>query len=328
MCSRLSHHRIPLLAIVAAMAFFALAAGGCSSSPTGDRDDSDRSRDRADRDDDGPRRRSNRRDRRRRDRDERERPREERDMGAKVGDRRVVQGSKLGARDMAAFKRAWKLFLAKSPRWEDSRDDWLERGGAAPYVLSENLFRYFWSASLHGKTKEVDRVVENAAIIGEPAVAYFAKPLATDKVELPRPVEVEEEDPDDHRKMRTRTIRHMQIDDTTRRDAARVLVAIGPPALAELQRPAILRRGRPAARRYAAIAMGKIGTPEAVEVLTDLVRTEDDFQIRAAAVKGLGAALKNNESARAPLEEATRDKDRFVRRKAEEALAGKSKLPF
>ena len=49
---------------------------------------------------------------------------------------------------------------------------------------------------------------------------------------------------------------------------------------------------------------------------------------RAAAAQALGAALKDNERARALLEAAAQDPDPFVRKKASEALAGRVKLPF
>ena len=246
----------------------------------------------------------------------------------KVGDDRKVEVSDLARDDMASFQVAWKQFLTKSPQWRSSRERWIEKGGAAPYVLAENLFRYFWSASFQGRTEEVDRVAVNAARVGEPAVAYFAKPLATDKVQLSKPLEVKEEDPDNPGRMRMRQVRSMTIDDTTRRDAAKVLATIGPVAVPTLADPKILRDARPAARRYAARALGHIATRDAVAALARMYRESSDWRDRSAAVQALGLSLKSAPEARPILERAQQDTDRFVRQQAQKALAGQIKSDF
>ncbi len=245
-----------------------------------------------------------------------------------VGDRRNVEVSKLSRAEMAEIERAWSQFLAGSPLWRISLHSIVERGGAGPYVLSENLFRYFFQASIHSKKGEVQRVARSAAIIGEPAVAYFAKPLVEDLVPLGKPVEAMVPDPNDPKSRIRKTFHHFQIDDFTRRDAAKVLVAIGEPAVPTLASAPLLTAARPSGRRYAAFALGKIGSPAAVEALARHYAATSDWQDRAAAVKALGAALKKSPEARAVLERATQDPDHFVREQADKALAGRSKLSF
>ena len=77
----------------------------------------------------------------------------------------------------------------------------------------------------------------------------------------------------------------------------------------------------------AAYVLGAIGTDEAVGALVGLLGS-GDWQDRGAAAKGLGFALQKNPAAREPLERALRDPDEFVRRKAEEGLAGRTKIEF
>jgi hypothetical protein len=248
--------------------------------------------------------------------------------GPRVGDDRAVRVSELSPADRRQIEEAWQHFLARSPLWRISLRGIVDRGGAGPYVLSENLFRHFFTASIYSQKGEIDRVAQSAAVIGEPAVAYFAKPLVSDLVPLGKPVVAEVPDPDDPQARIKKTFNHFQIDDFIRRDAARVLVAIGAAAVPTLSSDAVLRQARPSGRRYAAFALGAIGTDDAVAVLGRLLAEEGDWQDRAAAAKALGAALARNPSARAPLERALGDRDEFVRRKADEALAGRSNLPF
>ena len=125
-----------------------------------------------------------------------------------------------------------------------------------------------------------------------------------------------------------KTFHHFQIDDFTRRHAARVLAAIGEPAVATLSSPQLLQQARPSGRRYAAFALGLIGTDDAVAALERHYDATTDWQDRAAAVKALGAAMATNPAARQPLERALKDPDRFVRDQADRALAGRTKLPL
>ena len=245
-----------------------------------------------------------------------------------VGDARTVEVSKLSRAEQAEIQQAWAQFLANSPLWRISLFSIVERGGAGPYVLSENLFRHFFQASLYNQKAEISRVARSAAMIGEPAVAYFAKPLVEDLVPLGKPVEARVPDPDDPKSRITKTFHHFQIDDFTRRHAAKVLVVIGEPAVPTLSSPALLRDARPSGRRYAAFALGRIGSPAAVEALTRHYDSAPDWQDRAAAVQALGAALETTPAARATLERALQDGDRFVREQADRALAGRVRLPL
>ena len=246
----------------------------------------------------------------------------------RLGDERNVDVGRLSSADRMEIERAWRQFLSGSPIWRVSLKSIVSRGGASPYVLSENLFRHFFTASIHSKKREIDRVARSAAMIGEPAVAYFAKPLVEDLVPLGKAVIAEVPDPDDPKSRIKKTFHHFQIDDFTRRDAARVLVAIGEPAVPTLASPALLEKARPSGRRYAAFALGKIGSDGAIDALERHLARASDWQDRAAAVQALGAALKKNRRAEAALERATRDPDSFVRKKADQALAGKTKLPI
>jgi hypothetical protein len=229
-------------------------------------------------------------------------------------ERRVVEG--LSPRDFEEFNRAWVLFVREDPRWPVARDTWLERGGAAPYVLAENLLRYFWSATAHGSPRHVQRVAESAAAAGEPAVGYFARLLAMDSRPLERPVTRIEADGT------KKTVTHWTNDDVTRQHVVTVLVAIGPPSVPTLVSPSLLRSPSPAVRRYVAYALGRIATDEAIDAVGSLL-SSPDWQERGAAVKALGFGLDRNARAKGFLERAKGDADAFVRKKAEEALSGK-----
>jgi HEAT repeat protein len=208
-----------------------------------------------------------------------------------------------------------------------ARTDWLAKGGAAPYVLSENLFRYFWSASTLQKKDEILRVGREAAYVGEPAVGYFADLLVLDSWPLREAKTTNMFDPETGKAMET-TITHLAVDDVSRQNAALVLAAIGPPAVPTLASPAVLQAASGSARTYAAYALGRIGDDAAVAALAGVLRSSTDWKDRGAAAKALGFALPKNPSARAPLEAALQDPDRFVRKKAEDALAGKGNLEF
>jgi hypothetical protein len=240
----------------------------------------------------------------------------------------MVRVEDLAPGDLAEFQRAWAQFVGDHPRWPVAVRAWIGRGGAAPYVLSENLFNYFWSASGARRRDALDRVGEVASWIGEPAVAYFAKPLVTDSVPLARPVTVDVPDPDDPSATKKKTFQSFAMDDMTRQDAARVLARIGAPAVPTLASPAVLRDARPTARRFAAYALGRIGSPEAVRALREMLTSHADWQDRAAAAQGLGLALDEEPAARAALEAARSDPDEFVRRKVEEALSGRVRVPL
>jgi hypothetical protein len=245
-----------------------------------------------------------------------------------VGDRREVAVRELTPQDLAEFERSWALFVAHDPRWPAARDRWLEKGGAAPYVLSENLFRYFWSASKFRRMDEVVRVGESAAKVGEPAVAYFAKALVTDRWPLQEPVTTSVFNADDPGKPLRRTFTHFEVDDMTRQHSARVLASIGPPAVPTLASPAVLASASRSSRVYGAYALGTIATDEAVRALAGVLAASADWQTRGAAAKALGFALGTNPAAREPLEAARADPDEFVRRKVEEALRGRVRLEF
>lgn len=246
----------------------------------------------------------------------------------RVGDDRQVEVSKLSPAEQREIQQAWSQFLSNSPVWRISLFSIVERGGAGPYVLSENLFRYFFQASLTNQKDRINRVARSAAVIGEPAVAYFAKPLVEDLVPLDKPVTAQVPDPNDPKKRIPKTFNHFQIDDFTRRHAAKVLAAIGEPAVPTLSSAQLLQQARPSGRRYAAFALGLIGTDQAVAALERHYASTTDWQDRAAAVKALGAAMATNPAARAPLERALKDPDRFVRDQADRALSGRTKLPL
>ncbi len=252
------------------------------------------------------------------------------DRGPDVVDEREIKVGELTPAEIAQFRMAWNQFVTRQPIWRFSRDEWLSKGGAAPYVLSENLFRYFWSASLVRKENEIDRVAENAAVIGEPAVAYFAKCLVLDKWPLKSgSFTTEITDPDDLNNKIKKTFTHFEMDDETRRFAARVLAAIGEPAVPTLSSDKVLKEARPTSKRYAAYALGRIGTPTAVARLQVMMRSDPGWQERAAAATALGEALRNGADTRVALEEAaTSDPDEFVRKKAREALLGTQRMKF
>jgi hypothetical protein len=245
-----------------------------------------------------------------------------------VADKRHVAASELSEADIRELQQAWQLFVAKDPRWPTARDRWLERGGAAPYMLSENLFRYFWSASRYNKRAEITRVAYEAKVVGEPAVAYFTKPLVTDRWPLKEPMTVKVPNPDNLKRPITKTFTHYDIDDMTRQHAAQVLAAIGAPAIPTLTSPAVMNSPIDSAPTYAAYALGAIASDAAVQALGRMVRSGRTWRDRGAAAKGLGFALRTNPNARPHLEAARNDPDKFVRKKAEEGLQGKTKIEF
>jgi hypothetical protein len=223
--------------------------------------------------------------------------------------------------DFEEFNRAWVLFVRKDPGWKAARTSWLDRGGFAPYVLAENLLRYFWSASANKGREEILRLAESARACGEPAVGYFANALVLDTWPLREPVVATLPDGTQ------REFRVWVNDDVSRQHLALVLARIGPPAVPRLSSPGVLFAPSASARRYAAYALGTIATDEAVGAVAGLL-SSSDWQDRASAAKALGFALPKNAKARDPLKRAAADSDPFVRRKAEEALAGKSKAEF
>jgi hypothetical protein len=214
------------------------------------------------------------------------------------------------------LKRAWSLFVAEDPRWEMARDTFLERGGSTPYALAENLVRYFIAASGRNYVRHVKRVAENARVVGEPAVGYFAQLVLLDERPLPKPVTVPGPDGT------PRTLTTWKNDDLTRQNAVTVLVAIGPPAVPTLASRPYVGAPSATARRYVAYALGKIATDQAVDAVASLLASPD-WRERGAAVKALAFALPLNARARGPLERAKSDPDPFVQKKAVEALAGK-----
>ena len=242
-----------------------------------------------------------------------------------AGSRRVIVENRevgvLSEAEFSEFKRAWVLFLDRAPGWPRARADWIARGGAAPYVLAENLLRYFWSATSYGGRPEIERVAENARAVGEPAVGYFASVLILDTWPLKEPVLV----PD--AAGGKREIRVWQNDDVTRQHLAIILSAIGAPAVPRLTSPACLHAASVSARRYVLYALGRIATDAAVDALAGML-TEPDWQDRGSAAKALGFALPKNPRAKEPLTRAAADPDAFVRKKAQEALSGKTKSEF
>lgn len=254
--------------------------------------------------------------------------------GPSFGDERQVDARSLTPKDRADFANAWRQFVQERPAWPVMRNEWLSRGGAAPYVLSEALFRHFFVASMQKSRQramqyEIERVGEEAAIVGEPAVAYFAKCLAVDSWPLSRQTTLEVADPEYLDGRIQKTFDRFEMDDETRRDAARVLARIGEPAVATLASDRILRASRPTSRRYGAYALGRIGSPRAIAALGRMLTTASDWQDRGAAASALGEALMRGPEARAHLEAArTRESDEFVRRKIDDALSGRTTLRF
>ena len=227
---------------------------------------------------------------------------------------------RLSDADFGEFNRAWVLFVRHDPGWPRARDAWLSRGGAAPYVLSENLLRYFGSATSFGGRAEIDRIAESARAAGEPAVGYFVNILVLDTWPLKEPVYVPVAGGG------KREVRVWQNDDVTRQHLAIILSAIGAPAVPRLSAVG-LRAGSVSARRYAMYALGRIGTDPAVDAVAGMLGAPD-WQDRGSAAKALGFALRENPRAKEPLTRAAADPDAFVRKKAQEALSGKTKSEF
>ncbi len=251
-------------------------------------------------------------------------PQERPTSRAATSDRAVEVGA-LTADDQAEMQRAWRLFLDRDPRWARARGDWIGKGPAARTVLAENLFRYFWSASGVLKKDEILRVGQEAAHVGEEATVYFADLLALDKWPLREATQATVFDPDNASRPGSVKVTHLSIDDVTRQNAALVLAMIGPAAVPTLSSPAILTAPRPSSRTYALYALGTIGNDAAVATLGSYLGSGADWKDRGAAAKALGFALAKNPGARSHLERALEDPDAFVRKKAQEALDGKSR---
>lgn len=249
--------------------------------------------------------------------------------GPQIVPREPIKAQPLSAAERREFAEVWQQFQHDLPGWEIRRDDWLARGGSAPFVLAENLFHWFWRASLVNDRRQLARVAQNARVVGAPAVGYFAQCLVMDSWPLPRPITAEIIDPEDLDKRIRKTFHHFEMDDTTRRYAAQILATIGPPAVPMLRSDEVLHGARPTARRYAAYALGVIATPEALDALAGLLTGGRDWQDRAAAATALGAALDKAPERRAALEAALpAERDEFVQRKIREALAGEAEIRF
>lgn len=237
-----------------------------------------------------------------------------------VNDREV---GRLTPEDFEEFNRAWVLFVKKDRAWPIARDAWLAHGGAAPYVLSENLLRYFMSATVYGKREDLNRIAVSAQKAGEPAVGYFAGLLRLDTIPLQKPIVRQDS------AGKEKTLTEWHNDDVTRQQLAYVIAAIGPPAVPLLTTPAYLHADSPSARRYVMYALGRIGSDAAVDAVAQAL-SSPDWQERGSAAKALGLAIAftKSERARSHLQRVKSDPDPFVRRKAEEALAGKTKGEF
>lgn len=225
--------------------------------------------------------------------------------------------------DFAEFNRAWALFVHKDRLWPVARDAWVARGGAAPFVLAENLFKYFLSATAWGDRKDIYRIADGARAAGEASVGYFGNLLIRDTWPLHEPIVVRQADGT------RKEYREWTNDDVTRQHLTIILAAIGDPAVARLSSEPYLHSPLPSARHYVLAALGRIGNDAAVDVVARVL-TSSDWQDRGYAAKALGFALtyKKNERARAPLERALTDSDEFVRKKAKEGLDGKTKSEF
>lgn len=242
------------------------------------------------------------------------------DTAVVLEDRHV---GKIREADLAEMRRAWRLFVRKDPAWPEARDRWIAMGGAAPYVLAENLLRYFVSASAFGDRRDLSWIAVSAKKIGEPAVGYFGGMLVLDRKPLDRPVRIRGKDGS------SKVLDVWVNDDVTRQQLCGILAHVGEPAVRTLSSDAYLRRSSPNARRYVMYALGRIGSDRAVDALAPMLGAAD-WQDRATAAKSLGLAIAyaKNERARAPLQAALSDRDPFVRKKAEEGLEGKSRLDF
>lgn len=237
-----------------------------------------------------------------------------------VDDREV---GRLTRADFAAFNAAWAQFVAKDRLWPASRDAWVARGGAAPFVLAENLFRYFLSATAWGQRSDIYRIAESARACGEAAVGYFGNLLIRDTWPLKEPITARQSDGT------TKTFKEWTNDDVTRQHLTIILASIGEPAVARLSSEPYIRSPLASARHYVLAALGRIGSDAAVDVVASML-SSSDWQDRGYAAKALGFALnfKKNVRARAPLERALADPDEFVRKKAKEGLDGKTKSEF
>jgi len=242
--------------------------------------------------------------------------------------RRDVGASPSTQQDVEWYRQAWSRFVAEDPTWPSDRTRWLAKGDAAATLLSENLFRYFWRASKGRRRDLIGRVSNEAKFIGAPAVPYFTKALVTDRWPLKEPLTVEVFNPDNPNQPVKKTFTHYDIDDVTRQHAAYVLASIGEPAVPTLASSSVLGSPVSSSRRYGAYALGAIGNDQAVQALGRMLRSSADWQDRGAAAKGLGFALRRNPAARPLLEQALRDADDFVRRKAKEGLEGKTRIEF
>lgn len=234
-----------------------------------------------------------------------------------------VEVGRLTRDDWRQFNEAWLLFLRKDKGWEPARDAWLARGGAAPYVLAENLLRYFISATAYGTRQEIARIAVNAKAVGAPAVGYFANFLVLESWPLKEPAKVR--GPDGN----VRVVTEWRNDDVTRQQLAIILSAIGPIAVPRLASPPFLRAAQVSERRYVMYALGRIGDDAAIAAIGTM-QGSADWQDRGSAAKALGFALnlRKNGNARPYLDRALADPDGFVRKKAEEALSGKTKSEF
>lgn len=244
---------------------------------------------------------------------------------ARLGAGRAVDIQALTPGDMVEMQRAWRLFVEQDPRWPAARATWVAKGPAARQVLAENLFRYFWSASTLMRKDGVLRVGQEVSHVPEEGTLLFGELLALERWPLREATQALVFDPDNATRPGVATYTHLGIDDMTRQYAAMVLAVAGPASVPVLSRPEILGGPRPVARTQAYYALGTIGNDAALAVLQRELASARDWQQRGAAVKALGLAMPRNPAARPLVEGCLADPDPFVRRKAEEALAGRTR---
>lgn len=244
---------------------------------------------------------------------------------ARLGAGRSVDVAALAPEEMDEMARAWRLFVEDDPRWPAAREQWVAKGPAARQVLAENLFRYFWSASRLMRKDGVLRVGKEVAFVPDEGTLLFGELLALERWPLREATRTLVFDPDNASRPGVATYTHLGIDDMTRQYAAMVLAVAGPASVPVLARPEILGGPRPVARTQAYYALGTIGNEAAVAVLQRELEAARDWQQRGAAVKALGFALPRNPAVRPLVERCLADPDPFVRRKAEEALTGRTR---
>jgi hypothetical protein len=202
--------------------------------------------------------------------------------------------------EIAEFNRIWELFRKDDPAWPRERDRFKRRSDAAAYLLAGHMVRFYMQANLfrESSVKSLLRAKEEVVAVGGPCAPVLIDLVVLDRIPMADG-------------------RHFITDDLTRQDAMEMLERMGPQAVPELLKALERKDLSPKGRRLLALALGGTKDPRAYDPLVALLKNDPSWQVRADSATAL--AKLGDPRAIGPLNDATRDADDAVRKRAAKA---------